>query len=250
MTFDDPATPDELQAAAADQDRTIQRGRYLRRRRQAVRAGTMACLAAAAVTLPLTLIKGGHPGQQVATAPTLNVTSTRATRVVPTTSVSTAVPSTSAGVGGTTIVPECTTSQLQSNATTARHTYPRGQTVVITLTYKNAGVTCTGHIPSFCGIGATAVDSADHDVWDSWAKPTGPPASSACEAEPSPAGTVLSSWSKSVSISWSQGRCVNDPAITNPGSPNPDCPNSPVPDGTYTLTIDGMQSDFPIVITG
>lgn len=70
MTFDDPATPDELTFAAEDRGRTLQRGRLLRRRRRATEAGVLTLLAAAAAIIPLSLVGSTNPSQRVQTSPT------------------------------------------------------------------------------------------------------------------------------------------------------------------------------------
>ena len=65
MTLDDRPTPEELDSAAADRPRTLQRGRQLRRRRLATQAGVSAAVVVAAVAIPLSLIAPGGHSQRV-----------------------------------------------------------------------------------------------------------------------------------------------------------------------------------------
>lgn len=245
MTFDDPANPDEIAAAAAARGRIVKRGRFLRRRRQATLAG-IAVVAATAVVLAVALTGSGKPTPRVATsqsglpktAPLPDTIDTPATG-------QSATPTTTPP--GT---PACTAGQFTLSVTTDKTAYARGESVVITLKMANTGVTCAGSgISLSCIASASSSNSSGDVVWDSWA---GADTSEQIlpQCRPSPVMTIPGGWSTSEGINWNQDQCAGDPSLKTIDVPNPNCPETQVPAGTYSIiAMAGADKSSPATVT-
>ena len=109
-----------------------------------------------------------------------------------------------------------------------------GETVQITMSVKNEGLTCTGAGAASsgpCGLGSvTASNVSGQQVWDSDGNPLGDVYSCPSIGFQS----VPSGWSTTVEFSWSQVQCASGASV-GPPQTNPECPQTQVSPGTYSL---------------
>jgi hypothetical protein len=265
MTSSDQPTPQEQTAAAARRKVTMDRFHRLRRRRLLGRVGIGLAVAVVAIAVPVSLTGSNNPPARVVVgSPTTSIDpsvdstippstigrsirATTTTLTPPSTPVAASAPTTASSTS-TTIHPRCTNQQFTARATTDHPTYTRGQTVNITVTVTNSGLTCEGGVaPDTCGP-VSIYDISHTDVWDLGAGPDSPLGLYNCGG--ALIQTIVHGWSSTQRIGWSQDRCtleMNGKQVV----PNPNCPGTQVPDGTYTVVADnGAAPTVTIDIAG
>jgi len=128
-------------------------------------------------------------------------------------------------------LPQCNWANFSTTVATDQAAYPQGQTVHVTLTYRNNGPSCVVHAT---GYGCPRVDIGDSSGYPTWTSEPQP--TTGCAAQLLNPPTVLATtWSQSSPIDWTQVDCSS-----RTGGTTGTCAGQPVPAGQYQIT--GMDS--------
>jgi len=180
-------------------------------------------------------------------SPTAATTTSTSVKAVPTTAPTLVAPRAPTTTTSDPLPPVCNWANFSTTVTSDQAAYPQGQTVHITLTYRNAGARCTLYVT---GYGCPEVDIDNAAGQQTWT--TAPIPSTGCAETFTPGSpTVLeATWSQSYPVDWSQVDCS-----TRSGGNVGTCAGPQVAAGQYQIIgrdVGGasqIPSSAPLVVT-
>jgi hypothetical protein len=181
----------------------------------------------AATTTTTTSIKVVPPAAPAAPAP----------HAPPPTTTTTTVP----------LPPVCNWSNFSTTVATDQAAYPQGQTVHITLTYRNAGPRCTLYVT---GYGCPEVDVENAGGQPTWTTTSEPTTGCAATFTPGSPTVLNSTWSQSYPVDWTQVDCS-----TRTGGNTGTCAGQQVAAGQYQIIgkdtggVSQIPPSAPLVVT-
>jgi hypothetical protein len=143
--------------------------------------------------------------------------------------------------------PVCNWSDFSTTVATDQAAYPQGQTVHITLTFRNAGPRCTLYVTGYACPEVDVENAGGQPTWTTASEPN-----TGCAATFTPGNpTVLdSTWSKSFPVDWTQVDCS-----TRTGGNTGTCAGQQVPVGQYQIIgkdtggVSQIPPSAPLVVT-
>lgn len=160
------------------------------------------------------------PSTTTSTAPRTTSSTAPAVRTNPSVDVPASAPTTTTTTTSPP-PPACVWSNFSTAVTTDQSVYATGQTVGITLTFRNDAAPCTVDSTGY-GCPAVDIDSSGSLIWTSSPQP-----STGCAAGYTPPTVLGTTWSQTDQFSWNQSACAN------PQTPN--CTAQQVAPGQYQV---------------
>jgi hypothetical protein len=181
------------------------------------------------------------------TSSTAATTTTTSIKVVPPAAPAPPAPPPTTTTTAVPLPPVCNWSDFSTTVATDQAAYPQGQTVHITLTYRNAGPRCTLFVT---GYGCPDVDVENAGGQPTWTTASEPTTGCAATFTPGSPTVLDSTWSQSYPVDWTQVDCS-----TRTGGNTGTCAGQQVAAGQYQIIgkdtggVSRIPPSAPLVVT-